>query len=769
MTNFVNRDNNDIFKNPFLAFLFKNKKFLITFRILVTLLFFYAIFYGFVYQEKSNTFTTTVFWGIFWSLFMVTTLASFGRIFCGICPHGFMGKFITKIGLKKTMPTWLQNRYIGLSILVIGWWAVYYFFEGFWKEPFNTALMFFILTIVSFIIYYVYKDMSYCKYICPIGTLTRAFDKISFTKLETYTEHCKTCKTFDCASACPYDLKPFTFSKKNQTDDCTLCMECANTCEAVKFKFTKPAEQLDSKLKILNIEVWSYILILACIPVSMTFAHGLNRSKIADEFIWNKAAGFMGLSEYSSGFAFLFAIICTVMFSIVGLYLASKVLKKDFNYTFTTLGIAFIPLFIFSSLGHTWESFFVKDYEKIIEGLAQGFAISIDVNSLAKRGDSWLHYFNLFKWIGIVWAFVLLYKRMKLVDSSKIRKLFAYIFSSFIIVFLIGITFYKDYILKTYGSNSHMGHSSNKEDFKQKTKNSAFIDGGNKDSVISIHEGFYFSLSDPSASKYSKMADVSHTGGRPSLIASKKVYLAYGDISKKSLYKSSKVETFYFDTTQNHKLIENSNSSYSFNVPNNGYYNLYAIEQSSIEDKSFYKVAKLEYLHGKHGVDDIYTDEIKKDLLQNQTKIDLIRIKSINEKDFFYRLSMGDNLKFKVLFENKPLSNASIKVTLQSGWIKELKTNENGEFSFNLIKDYFPKWSEFNKRFKEEFIISLAYQKDNTNYILTYPSYYYPSSNDYESYAYALILIFFTLFSSGIIVYRFRKNRTSTFKENKYV
>ena len=465
MTNFVNRDNNDIFKNPFLAFLFKNKKFLFTLRILVTLLFFYAIFYGFIHQDKSNTFTTTVFWGIFWSLFMVTSLASFGRIFCGICPHGFMGKYITKLGLKKTMPTWLQNRYIGLSILVIGWWAVYYFFEGFWKAPFNTALMFFILTIISFIIYYVYKDMSYCKYICPIGTLTRAFDKISFTKLETYTDNCKTCKTFDCASACPYDLKPFTFAKKNQTDDCTLCMECANTCEAVKFKFTKPAEQLNSKLKILNIEVWSYILILACIPVSMTFAHGLNRSKIADEFIWNKAANFLGLSEYSSGFGFLFAIICTVFFSILGLYLASKVLKKDFDYTFTTLGIAFIPLFIFASLGHTWESFFVKDYEKIVEGLAQGFAINADVSPIAKKDDSWLHYFDLFRWIGIVWAFILLYKRMKLVDSSKIRKVFAYIFSSFIIVFLIGITFYKDYILKTYGVNKS-GHNHSTQQMK---------------------------------------------------------------------------------------------------------------------------------------------------------------------------------------------------------------------------------------------------------------------------------------------------------------
>ena len=133
MTNFVNRDSNDMFKYRIFSFLFKNGKFLLIFRVLVTLLFFYAIFYGFYNANESNKFTVTIFWGIFWSLFMVTTLASFGRVFCGICPHGFMGKSITKLGLKKTMPKWMQNRYIGLMLLVVGWWAVYYFFDGFFK------------------------------------------------------------------------------------------------------------------------------------------------------------------------------------------------------------------------------------------------------------------------------------------------------------------------------------------------------------------------------------------------------------------------------------------------------------------------------------------------------------------------------------------------------------------------------------------------------------------------------------------------------------
>lgn len=763
MTNFVNRDSNDMFKYRIFSFLFKNGKFLLIFRVLVTLLFFYAIFYGFYNANESNKFTVTIFWGIFWSLFMVTTLASFGRVFCGICPHGFMGKSITKLGLKKTMPKWMQNRYIGLMLLVVGWWAVYYFFDVFWTTSFNTALMFLCLTILSFVVYFVYKDMSYCKYICPIGTLTRAYDKISFTKLETYSKYCKDCKTFDCAKACPYDLKPFTFEKKNQTDDCTLCMQCAQACESVKFKFTKPAQQLNSKLKVLNVEVWAYILILACIPMSMTFAHGLNRSNIADEFIWNKVANYFDLGSYSSGFGFLFAVVSTIFFSVIGLYLASKILKKDFNTVFTTLGIAFIPLFIFSSLGHTLEMFFVKEYKEIVEGFASGFGVVLDVNSLAKRGDAWISYFGLFKWIGIIWALILMYKRVKLIESTVFRKIFAYIFASLVIIFFILATLYRDYVFKTYGVNSHKNHSASMQMPKdEKPKNRAVVF-----EEIKAYEPFYFSLTNPSAtSRFSKDEHGSHGGGKPSNeIPSKTIYLAFGDINSKKSFKSNELELFYINNFKKEENFDQSSNSLNFKVPNNGYYNLYAINKTD----GFYKVAKLEYLHAKHGTDDIYTQTVKDEITQNRSIIDLIRVKSNDEDNFFYRIKMGEELKFKALFEEKPLINAKVTITLQTGWKREFITDEKGEFTFNLIRDYFPQNNKIDKRFKEEFIITLEHKKDNITYLLTYPSYYYLNDNDYMSYEYGLILIFLTLVISGVVIYRFRKNRTVTFKETRYV
>ncbi len=466
MIDYINRDKNDMFNNPILGFLFKNKTFLFILRISVSFIFFYAIYFGFVNQGKENIFTGALFWGLFWSLFMVVTLPTFGRIFCGICPHGFLGKYITKFGLKNSIPKWIKNRYIGIFLLVIGWWGVYYTFPGFWKTPFITAIMFASITILSFLLYFIYKEMSYCKFICPIGTLTRAYDKLSFTKLESYTDSCKDCKTFECASACSYNLKPFTFSKKNQNDDCTLCMDCATTCEAIKFKVTKPSEQLFSKFKTLNAEIWVYILILASIPITMTFAHGLNRSNIADRMIWNQTAAYFGMSEYAGGFALLYALVFTVFSSVIGLYFASKVLQKDFKTIFSTLGYAYAPLFILGTLGHTIESFFTKNYEKIVEGFSQAFGYVVNVSSLASRNDAWVHYFGILKWIGVVWALILLYKRLKLIKTSKIRKIFAYIFASSLIIFFIGVNIYRSYVFDTYGAKTRSGHSHLKKDLK---------------------------------------------------------------------------------------------------------------------------------------------------------------------------------------------------------------------------------------------------------------------------------------------------------------
>lgn len=467
MVDFIKRDKNDIYGMPILGFLFKNKWFLLIFKLSIVALFFYAIYFGFVDQSSENIFTTKLFWGLFWPFFMVVSLGSLGRVFCGVCPHGFLGKYITKFGLKKSLPKKLQNPMFGGLLLVIGWWMVYYMYPAVYKTPYATALFFTVLTIYAVVIFFVFNNMEYCKNFCPIGVLTRAYSKVGFTWLSTYKDACSSCKTFDCAKACTYNLKPFTFDKKNSMEDCTLCMDCANSCEGVSFKAKAPSSSLFKKFKPLKSEVWIIVLITASISITMSFHHALGRSAIVEEFPWVKTARYFesmidfGGMDTIGLFAFLYAIVSTIVITAGGIYLASKVLKQSFKELFYSLGFAFAPLFIIGGLSHLWEFFFYHTASDIVNAFIYGFSLNTEyMKPLATRQDSWVHVFAVFNYLAALWAFVIIIARLRLVEASRLRKVVAFPLASALIVFYLGLNFYKIYVFKEYGVLKR-GHTHN--------------------------------------------------------------------------------------------------------------------------------------------------------------------------------------------------------------------------------------------------------------------------------------------------------------------
>lgn len=465
MINFIKRDNNDIFKMPLLGFLFKNELFLKLLRITTAILFFYAIFLGFYNQTNENIFTTGIFWSLFWPFFMVVTLGSFGKIFCGICPHGFIGKYISRFGLKKEAPKSLKNPMIGGTLLIIGWWLVYYMYPNIYKTPYATALFFSVLTIYSFIFFFLYKNMQYCKSLCPIGGLTRAFSKVGFTWLGTYKNECSKCKTFDCSKACSYDLKPFTFDKKNSMEDCTLCMDCANSCEAISFKIKTPSSSLFDKFKSYKSEVWIILLITGAISITMSFHHALGRSAIVEDFFWVKTARYFesfidfGSIDVVGLFAFIYAIILSLTLASGGIFIASKIMKVEFKKTFYSLGFAFAPLFIIGGLSHLWEFFFYHYASDTVNAFIYGLNLNLEyIKPLATRRDTWVHMFSLFNYIGIIWSLILMVGRVRLLDTTKVKKIIGFFFASTLIFFYLGLNLYKIYVFKEYGMQKR-GHN----------------------------------------------------------------------------------------------------------------------------------------------------------------------------------------------------------------------------------------------------------------------------------------------------------------------
>jgi nitrous oxide reductase accessory protein NosL len=465
LVDMIKRDKNDILGMPLFGFLFKNPGFILSLRVVTAALFVYAIVYGFINTGQENIFTKGVFWVLFWPFFMVVTLGTFGRIFCGICPLCFSGRILTRSGLRLSLPKFLKTPYIGLFLLIVGWWAVFYMNETFFRTPLRTAVLFTVITLVAFTFFFLFKDMAFCKSICPVGTATRAFAKVSFTWLGAYQEGCKNCREFNCAKACSYGLKPYNFDRTGTMNDCTLCMDCASGCENISFKLKAPSHALFKKFKPSGAEVWAYLMIIAAISITMVFHHALGRSAIATDFPWAKTAAlfnnfFAGSGISATGlFAFLYSVAAVLFFSLGGMFIASKILKAEFKQTLYTLGYAFAPIFIIGGLSHLWEMFFLDTYSSIGNAFIQGFGLPVgEISPLATRQSGWLRIFTLFNYAAAIWAFVIMFKRLKFLNSRRLTRLFAFPFSSALIIFFICLQIYVIYVFATYGAAARPGH-----------------------------------------------------------------------------------------------------------------------------------------------------------------------------------------------------------------------------------------------------------------------------------------------------------------------
>jgi len=89
------RNISDIFGWPLVGLIFKNRAALFAVRTVTMMLFASALYFGFAYPELSeNPYTTAIFWSLFWPFFMIVSIVALGPGFCGICPHGVMGRWM---------------------------------------------------------------------------------------------------------------------------------------------------------------------------------------------------------------------------------------------------------------------------------------------------------------------------------------------------------------------------------------------------------------------------------------------------------------------------------------------------------------------------------------------------------------------------------------------------------------------------------------------------------------------------------------------------
>ncbi len=436
MVTWIKRDKNDIFAYSWGEKFFKNPKTLFVIRLSALVLFAYALLYGFIHPDPSkNHFTTAIFWSFFWPFFMFLSLPTLGAYFCSICPLAFVGKKIKKrSGRALKMPKWLKNPYISLGVVLGVYWGLFYAFPSVFSQPVAVALFYSFFTLLAFAFYFLFKNMDYCAYICPISAIRNAYSRISFMWLGSYESACKECHTYECAKACEFGQSPFNFNKNNSMGDCTLCMDCANACAAIHYKFIGFGGSLYKPIKkARNVDVWTYILLFAFMTLTMKLL-ALNHTSIGKWFFWVWLSDwFKGKLPHSSlDFEALFTLLVALLFTLllvkIGFEEAARRLGMDKKELFRQVGYAYAPLGLVAAIGVACTKFFTHYFHSVINGFIEAFHLPFSyIHPLASPDAHWLKIFAIFDYIAVVWTLVLLYKRIKLAAPHSDRKFLAFL------------------------------------------------------------------------------------------------------------------------------------------------------------------------------------------------------------------------------------------------------------------------------------------------------------------------------------------------------
>ncbi|HUX62579.1 hypothetical protein [Sulfuricella sp.] len=214
----------------------------------------------------------------------------------------------------------------------------------------------------------------------------------------------------------------------------------------------------------------------------------------------------------------------------------------------------------------------------------------------------------------------------------------------------------------------------------------------------------------------------------------------------------------------------------AFEMPAQGFYRIYVTIRKLQGDTLNVSVAKAEVGNFGHDGD---VEEQKRAMtaprvLENAA-IEIVRERQDKEGPFA-QIRSGTDQAFIVLQKGLPVANARVRFVSHQGWVKEVTSDEQGRASFQVIRDYFPPWDEFQKRFKANYLViaevaaaEAGSHKDqpytSVRYQATLAGSYYPSPDDYRSYGYGLLVGFAGLLFTGTGVYLYRRRRVKPYQE----
>ena len=191
-------------------------------------------------------------------LFIIGSLGIYGillgRTFCGwACPFGTLHDMLSYSNAKRSIQTrnyWYVKYIILFLTLALAWFALDTVFCKFCPSgslfaaiPFRLlypgaaefGLFFYIhvFTLALTIILALLISRFWCRYLCPLGAVAGAFNKMSMINISLDEKRCKKCLL--CLEACR--MRITKLEEIGSSTDCILCGRCVETCPEKALSF----------------------------------------------------------------------------------------------------------------------------------------------------------------------------------------------------------------------------------------------------------------------------------------------------------------------------------------------------------------------------------------------------------------------------------------------------------------------------------------------------------------------------------------------------
>lgn len=295
-------------------------------------------------RQAEGNLATEVVWKLWWPGLPFLLLIG-GRVWCGVCPFGGLADLAAKLRRPRSAPPrWFRKAGPWLGVISVFLFGLAFLALGLEMNTAATGGILIGMAALAFGSSLAYKGRNFCRYLCPVGMITRVYSFFSWLKVSGSGGARP-------AVSCPVGQSPASLRQPSQ---CHLCGACTTAARAgVRTGTGFAGTRLPARSEFGRVEATLSVVLLGLMSadsVRMTTLFARYQRHFLPYFNYNyRLSVIVGVASLTT--------LLLVAVTLLSRVLARRTGAGDDSYR--SLGFSLLPLtfgvFLALALQHLWS------------------------------------------------------------------------------------------------------------------------------------------------------------------------------------------------------------------------------------------------------------------------------------------------------------------------------------------------------------------------------------------------------------------------------